>query len=427
VVQNPGGSLDLTPWNDKTMTQMDFVCATGESCLNTAIPLKENLRCASCGFCMHAGCGVEIVASGKVKAPPPEFNHICNGCVILRQLENHVKYVDHTRVLLMRHPRVKKVIALQWPVIDVICQKHVDEALEQIVVKNKELEERKNAYEEAEELEEAKAKDIDQDKELEEAKAARDIAQAKELKDANARDIIQLQADKDPYTKSDTELSSSSDGDIAKIIGVKPGRAKPKPDFNNDDDSDATMSEAHSVKSPDDSPKFEFSYTGLPETIETIETKNTLPFVTPNKKGRQKKYIAKPKTVAKPTAPPASKPSYKAAVEEDDDTSKNTNDTDTTRKKGDKHRSSTSTRSTAASTAASSDLIKVYINVNLNVTPVAEKSLPPQSMQLSNAVAIFLKSFKKLSPVSSSTVGILKHPNSSFAMLLTTFLKLLPN
>jgi hypothetical protein len=130
VVQNPGGPLDLTPLNDRTMSQMDFVCATAKSCLNTEINLKENLRCASCGFCMHAGCGVEIVASGKVRAPPPEFNHICNGCVILRQLENHVKYVDHSRVLSMRHPRVKKVTAIQWPVIDVIRQNHVDEALE---------------------------------------------------------------------------------------------------------------------------------------------------------------------------------------------------------------------------------------------------------------------------------------------------------
>jgi hypothetical protein len=34
VVVNTGGPLDLTPDNDKIMTQMDYVCATGESCLN---------------------------------------------------------------------------------------------------------------------------------------------------------------------------------------------------------------------------------------------------------------------------------------------------------------------------------------------------------------------------------------------------------
>ena len=104
AVQNPGGPLDLTPLDDQTMTQMDCVCATGESCLNPETPLKDNLRCASCGFCMHTGCGVEIIALGRIKAPSPEFNHICNGCVILRQLKQYVKYVDHIRVISMRHP-----------------------------------------------------------------------------------------------------------------------------------------------------------------------------------------------------------------------------------------------------------------------------------------------------------------------------------
>jgi hypothetical protein len=125
VVHNSGGPLDLTPKNNKTMSQMDFVCATGESCLNREISMKDTLRCASCGFCMHTGCGVKIVASGRIKAPPPEFNHICNGCVILQQLKQHVKYVDHTRVVLMRHPKLKKVTAIRWPVIDVICQTDV--------------------------------------------------------------------------------------------------------------------------------------------------------------------------------------------------------------------------------------------------------------------------------------------------------------
>ncbi len=43
VVHNSGGPLDLTPKNGKTMSQMDFVCATGESCLNTEISMKDTL------------------------------------------------------------------------------------------------------------------------------------------------------------------------------------------------------------------------------------------------------------------------------------------------------------------------------------------------------------------------------------------------
>jgi hypothetical protein len=376
VVQNPGGPVDLTPLNDKTMSQMDFVCATGESCLNTEINLKNTLRCASCGFCMHAGCGVEIVASGKVKAPPPEFNHICNSCVILRQLEQYVKYVDHTRVVSMRHPRVKKVIALQWPDIDVIRQQDVDFGLEQRDKKNKELEARKNAIEEAEEAEE-----------LERTK------QAITLQDTG-NDAAKESSDSNP------DSSSSSDGDIAEIVTVKPGRVKPPPTFS-EDDSDATMSEAHFSDNPINN-EHQFDYTGLPETNNstTSETKNKLPFVTPHKKGRQKKPKPKPKPITKIQPVVKAKPIVNPLPKEDsdEDASMNTNNTETTQKKGDKHRSSKSTASTAASTTASSELLKVYINVNLNVKPVAEKNFSAPIDAALKCCREFLEIIQKVEP-----------------------------
>ncbi len=283
VVANTGGPLDLSPKDDTMMTQLDYVCATGESCLNSEIPLKDSLRCASCGFCMHAGCGVEIVSSGRIDAPPA-FNHICNGCVIQRQLEKHVQYQDHTRVVSMRHPKVKKVTAIKWPAMDIITQKIVDEE-----IKNKAMKRlaRTEKSKEQEELEELKAAEHEEREELE--------------PDSTTDDKV--------ATQSDSE--SSSDGDIAEIIGVKKGRVKPKPTFNeDDDDSDETMSEApFSSPSNNDNevknlhknpPKIP-----LPNTINTDDTEdNQIPFVTPHKKGQQKKDVIKPvvKATAKFTA-----------------------------------------------------------------------------------------------------------------------------
>jgi hypothetical protein len=40
VVQNPGGPLDLTPTDDTTMTQLDYVCTTSKSCLTSELHLQ---------------------------------------------------------------------------------------------------------------------------------------------------------------------------------------------------------------------------------------------------------------------------------------------------------------------------------------------------------------------------------------------------
>ena len=79
--------------------------------------------------------------------------------------------------------------------------------------------------------------------------------------------------------------------------------------------------------------------------------------------------------------------------------SKDTKDTNTTQKKGDTHRTSISTKSTTALTTASSDLLKVYINDNLNVKPVAEKSFTASIDAALKCCQDFLEIIQKIEPI----------------------------
>jgi hypothetical protein len=102
----------------------------------------------------------------------------------------------------MRHPKVKKVTAIKWSEMDIINQKIVDEE-----IKKKEMKRRARTE---------KSKEQEELKELE----AKEHEEREELKPDSTTD------DK-AATQLDSE--SSSDGDIAEIIGVKKGNVKSTP------------------------------------------------------------------------------------------------------------------------------------------------------------------------------------------------------
>ena len=105
----------------KDMVQHE-ICATGDQCRHSKMPLSTNHRCMICAFCVHTECATELRETTRHKIPSTNINLACNACITEAGLQRLVK----NKELSLGNYAVHKYLRPKYPNI-ILSKKRNDD------------------------------------------------------------------------------------------------------------------------------------------------------------------------------------------------------------------------------------------------------------------------------------------------------------
>jgi hypothetical protein len=109
-----GGPINLNAVANASNIIQAHVCAAGNGCGDTILPLVSRHRCSGCGFAVHIICQVKFELNG-LSLPYPSFTGICKPCATQLDLVKLVTRDDCDHPFLsFKSPRVHQISKNRW-------------------------------------------------------------------------------------------------------------------------------------------------------------------------------------------------------------------------------------------------------------------------------------------------------------------------
>jgi hypothetical protein len=117
-VKNFAPPANLTP-NSKVITQYKTCCAAGTLCKHPELPVAKIHRCATCGFCVHAMCEVELKGTTANPVKSTSIKGVCVAYIDRLNMADQVQTAEAGggTFLDMKTASVLASLKFSWPKI----------------------------------------------------------------------------------------------------------------------------------------------------------------------------------------------------------------------------------------------------------------------------------------------------------------------